>query len=138
MPDNNLTASQIADPVVTYLAEAEQRWDAAGNFRNSSYPTALEHLGKALRSLADIPLLLRAVRAGLAHHQDDSYGRCITCREFCTCVEDAYGALPSPVPQATGYAVMARAWENCPHDFEPFPCKERRDITAALTGENDA
>jgi len=77
--------------------------------------------------------LAGGVEIALAHHQDDGYGRCVTCLEHCTCVEDAYGSLPVPVPQATGYAVMARAWEDCPHGNGPWPCKEYRDITAELT-----
>ena len=132
MSDKNLTASQEPDAAATYLTGVRERWEAVEDI----YPSALAHLGKALSSTADVPRLLAAVEAALAHHQDDSYGRCVICLEHCTCVEDAYGSLPAPVPQAAGYAVMARAWEDCPHGNEPWPCKKYRDITAALTGED--
>jgi hypothetical protein len=64
-PDKNLTPGQEQDAVAAYLTAAHERWGTAENFRNSSYPTALEHLGKALRSLADAPPLIAAVRAAL-------------------------------------------------------------------------
>lgn len=86
------------------------------------------------RSRTDVPALLHAVRAALDPHQDNG-GRCVTCREMCTCVEDA-------LPEG-GHMMYARemhqavwdAWANCTHGNEPWPCKRVRDIRAALLGE---
>lgn len=88
MPDEKVTASQEVDPVVTYLAEAEQRWETAENARWQDYPTAL-------RSLADVPRLLAAVEAARNVHYlrenprmesgDDTH--CGLCGRRWPCVE---------------------------------------------------
>jgi hypothetical protein len=54
-----------ADPS-EYLAAVQERWGAADGMTWHDYPTALELLGQALRSLADVPRLLAAVEAALA------------------------------------------------------------------------
>ena len=61
MPDDTATADRVA----AYLAAAQERWGTADGMTWHDYATALELLGKALRSLADVPRLIAAVEAAL-------------------------------------------------------------------------
>ena len=107
MADERVTPGQEADPAGAFLTAAEQRWDTAENARWQDYPTALEHLSKALRSLADIPRLLRAVRVPLRLHHP----------------------LPAPDPQHPNRRV-------CDRCDQPWPCYEYEQIARALTGKD--
>ena len=62
-PDTDMTSGQEADPVVAYLAGVRERWALADGLKWDDYGSALFCLAKALRSLADVPRLLAAVRA---------------------------------------------------------------------------
>lgn len=137
--DNNLTTGQEADPVVTHLAEAEQRWGTAESFRNSNYPTALEHLGKALRSLADVPLLLRAVQAALELHKPEGYTE---THIYCATHEARAGSrVISDIAEREACprcatARRVRCWQSyCPDEW---PCPTYTAITAELTRKEDA
>jgi hypothetical protein len=137
--DNNLTTGQEADLADEFLTAAEARWDTAENFRNSSYPTALEHLGKALRSVADVPVLLRAVRAVRALHKPEGYTETYT---YCATHEAHAGSrVISDIAECEACSRCVttrrvRCWQSsCPDEW---PCPTDAAITKALTGANDA
>jgi hypothetical protein len=141
--DEKVTPRQEADPADEFLTAAEQRWETAENARWQDYPTALEHLGKALRSTADVPLLLRAVRAVREIH----WPREIT--ETTVCTAHASGSKWRRSATLAEFRAETRACPDCleirkvicdhcgcPND--EWPCPTSEAITRALTGENDA
>lgn len=74
----------------------------------------------------DVPALLAALGAVLTVHQDDSYGRCMVCREFCDCFDP---------PEVVTVEDWGHAAMDCPHGNEPWPCATARAISSALLGE---
>jgi hypothetical protein len=138
MPDNKVTTGQEADPADAFLAEAEQRWETAENARWQDYPTALEHLSKALRSTADVPRLLAAVRKVRERHGP---GRNVVLGGTClvhenhrffsiTAIEAATVDACQDCEGAT-YLSCAACGDHVPLDR----CPDRVAITEALTGK---
>jgi hypothetical protein len=112
-PEIKMAAGQEPDPAAAYLAGARDRWSTADTMTWHDYATALELLAKALRSLADVPRLLKAVEAALTVHRRRDNPRMITG-------EDAHCGA-------------------CGHEW---PCTNyraaRKAIAEALTGEEPA
>ena len=97
------------------------------------YPTALELLGAALRSLADVPRLLAAVEVALAPHVPREQRTRLPCERhrqwhlmpIGLAEMDACAACSVAVSQVCSYC-------QCPHD--EWPCQPYQAITAALLG----
>lgn len=113
--------SPAAGPVGAFLAEVRER---IGKVHASPAPTPAMRL-----AAEDAPVLAAALEAVLAIHQDDSYGRCMVCREFCDCFDPP--AVPDTV-EGWGRAAM-----DCPHGNEPWPCRTAKAIESALRDAQD-
>lgn len=137
------------DKVTAYLAEVEQRCDTASHATWQDYATALELLGGALRSLADVSRLLTAVRAVLDLHQP--FGIYDDCGHEHTTQEVIEGdaidtGLFYACPNSLMYRICTECCtvgmeqtENCASEHDHGPgkpfCRTHDAIAKALLGE---
>jgi hypothetical protein len=147
MPDDTAAADRVA----AWLAAVQERWGAAEGMTWHDYPTALEHLGQALRSLADVPRLLAAVEAALAKHKPTPSVRLVPCEAHKRWRGSLVGAPDIGQEFETENLRVRRACPACQVFDEPYcgtcvggegrwqdwPCAEYRAITTELLRGTD-